>query len=507
MLDREVLFKLYTYIQRLESIFVQEGIADQLHDEPKFYMSLINKMVMGVSVPFSGQPLQGVQLMGMMETRMLDFENVILLSVNEGSMPKSSVAPSFIPVSFRRAFRMPIPEHQDAMFAYYFYRLLQRAKRATLVYVSGNTKGKSSEVSRFILQLKYESSIPIVWKSLKSTVENAKFEQVQVERTEKMLEKLETKYRKPDKYKLSPSALSTYIKCPLQFMRQYILGLIEHEAAQDELDARTTGSYLHEVAHMVYSELNNRANGGYITADMIDAVINDKAYISSVIEQAYSNVMQVESDNDSAISALNNKGLNVIAKMTVERYLLNILRYDKDIVAPFKIIKLEEEVSMPVTLFDGSTIYIGGTVDRIDQLANGTVRVIDYKTGDDKREFSSIGRLFELGSENHKKAPFQTMLYALAYIKQNKLENCEITPGVYILREMADTGYDYHFIFGEEKGNKEVCYYFTKDMQEVFMDNLGDVFLDMYRNIGYIVAAQKESTCKYCPYKVLCNKE
>lgn len=502
-LDREVLFKLYTYIQRLDNLFVQEGIAEQVMEDSKFYMSLLNKMLGYVSIPFSGQPLQGVQLMGMMESRMLDFENVILMSMNEGIMPKGGVAPSFIPVSFRRAFGMPVPEHQDAMFAYYFYRLLQRTKHATMLYVSGKGNGMGSEMSRFILQLRYESKIPIEWKSLQNRLQVADKSVPEVMRSPDMLEKLKSRYRTPERGMLSPSAISSYILCPLNFFRQYILGLKEPDSVGDELDARTIGNYLHNAAEIVYTHLNKVAKGGFIQKSMIDDVLNDTLYIENVMEQAYCNVMNPHGGVVNAADGLNS-GMNLIAKITVERYLRDILRYDRDKVCPFKVVKLEERVVMPFTLDDGSIIYIGGIVDRIDQLLNGTYRVIDYKTGSDKRIFESLDSLFEVGGEKHEKVPFQTMLYAMAYMKQAGLEHAALVPGVYLLREMTDSSveFDYRFSMGAE-----LIESFTQPLRDIFMAKLKTVVQDIYREEGKVGVSDNQCSCKYCLFKALCGVE
>ncbi len=502
-LDGEVLFKLYTYIQRLDNLFVQEQLYEQVMADAKFYMTLLNKMLNYVSIPFSGQPLQGVQLMGMMESRMLDFKNVILLSMNEGIMPKVGVAPSFIPVSFRRAFGMPVPEHQDAMFAYYFYRLLQRTKNATLVYVSGKGNGMGSEMSRFILQLKYESNIPIEWLSLQNRLQGIEKRVETVMRTSDMLQRLKSKYRNSDKGILSPSAVSTYIVCPLNFFRQYVLGLKEPDSVGDELDVRTIGNYLHSAAEIVYSRLSKESGEGFITADKINNVLNDSIYIDKVMEQAYCNIMDPDGKVANAVDGLNS-GQNMIARITVERYLRDVLRYDMEKMAPFRIVKLEERVVMSFTLGDGSIIYIGGIVDRIDQLEDGTYRVIDYKTGRDLRKFASLDSLFEIGGEKHEKVPFQTMFYAMAYMKQAGLSYASVVPGVYLLREMTDVESDFDYRF--EMAN-ELIESFTQPMQEEFMERVKQVIYDMYREEGQVGVSKEQTGCSYCVFKSVCGIE
>ena len=505
VVDREVLFKLYTYVKQLDSIFIQEGIATQVMSDAKFYISMINRLLSFISIPFAGQPLQGVQLMGLMETRMLDFEKVVLLSVNEGVMPKGGVAPSFVPVSFRRAFGMPVPEHQDALFAYYFYRLIQRAKRVVMVYVSGRGNGLGAEMSRFILQLKYESNLKIEWKSLQNTISPIKIESVDVVRTDTMLSKLREHFAVTDKKKraLSPSALSYYIKCPLQFFRTYVEGLGEADSVADEIDARMVGNYLHSVADMVYSYLNLKCNGGFITAEMLSEVLNDDAYIDNVMQKGYEIIMDPNGKIAGGVNSLGERGVNVIARMTVERYLRDIIRYDCT-VAPFRVVKLEEKVYMPIELPDGTQLIVGGVVDRIDQLENGTYRIIDYKTGADKRTFSTMEELFDIGGNKHEKAPFQTMLYALAYIRQCGLTDAKVVPGIYLLREMTGSGdsFDWHFEY--EQG---VLATFDDAMRNEFMHNLLGVISDMFRVSDKVGVSTDHSNCKYCDFKSLCNVE
>lgn len=505
VVDREVLFKLYTYVKQLDSIFIQEGIATQVMSDAKFYISMINRLLGFISIPFAGQPLQGVQLMGLMETRMLDFEKVVLLSVNEGVMPKGGVAPSFVPVSFRRAFGMPVPEHQDALFAYYFYRLIQRAKRVVMVYVSGRGNGLGAEMSRFILQLKYESNLKIEWKSLQNTISPIKIESVDVVRTDTMLSKLREHFAVTDKKKraLSPSALSYYIKCPLQFFRTYVEGLGEADSVADEIDARMVGNYLHSVADMVYSDLNLKCNGGFITAEMLSEVLDDDAYIDNVMQKGYEIIMDPNGKIAGGVNSLGERGVNVIARMTVERYLRDIIRYDCT-VAPFRVVKLEEKVYMPIELPDGTQLIVGGVVDRIDQLENETYRIIDYKTGADKRTFSTMEELFDIGGNKHEKAPFQTMLYALAYIRQCGLTDAKVVPGIYLLREMTGSGdsFDWHFEY--EQG---VLATFDDAMRNEFMHNLLGVISDMFRVSDKVGVSTDHSNCKYCDFKSLCNVE
>ncbi|RYF80642.1 MAG: PD-(D/E)XK nuclease family protein, partial [Chitinophagaceae bacterium] len=249
-----------------------------------FTLKLIQKAVMGISVPLTGEPLQGIQVMGLLESRNLDFEEVYILGANEGNLPQTAIAPSFIPDSIRRAYGLPVIENLDAISAYMFYRLMQRSEKINIVYNTLVDESNSGEPSRFLKQLEYESGCAFnyiehhqpVTAPLRNTVAIAKDEQVMT---------LLNKYLTGEK-KLSASALTSYINCPLQFFYRYIAGIQEPEEISENLEANNIGSMLHYVLESFYKKLIQ--TDAQITKERIAAARKE---IPQLAVQAFSAIM------------------------------------------------------------------------------------------------------------------------------------------------------------------------------------------------------------------------
>ncbi len=567
--DGEILFQIYTYIRSLATILTREGLEDVAADDDKFYLSVILKLLSSLSIPFSGQPLQGMQLMGLLETRMLDFERLVILSANEGVMPKGGVAPSFIPYGFRRAFEMPTPEYRDAIFAYYFYRLLQRCKHADILYVSGKDDFAYSEMSRFLMQLKYEyDDKRIVWQSMANRLGSGAGKEFDLKKSDALVKRFSDKYllsgsphseqiqqiladlevRKNNSKisALSPSAISEYIECPRKFFMCHVMGFSEPDEVTDDMDARMLGNLFHEAAHLVYDYLSESVNGGMIEEGDIAKLLSDEERLNGFVNEAF----MKEISEEKGLGALSESGQNDLVCGTVLLYIKNALRYDMKHSVPFSIKMLEQRVYMALDIGDGRVVAIGGVVDRVDETRDG-LRIIDYKTGGDTSEFDSLHALFDIEGGKHTKAPFQTMLYGLAYLAsldraKHSASGSEgasdsasgsgvasasalgsdsafasgsgrrsISIGVYILRAMADENYECRFTNrnkveekgeeGSSKKTKSIVESFDEPLQQEFLGELRELIRGMLSPDCPIKAMWDEHRCKYCPFNTLCN--
>lgn len=313
-IEKEFIFSVYTQIQNLQNTFEEEGIVP----ETKLYTQLIGKVVNNITIPFSGEPLEGLQLMGLMETRMLDFKHLILISANEGILPKTTLPSSFIPYNLRVGFQLPTPEHQDALFAYYFYRLLQRAKDVKILYTSGVKGLNGGEMSRFLYQIKYESGLKVKESNFQNRISTQNPQEITIPKTENVMAVLR-RYQESEEKTLSPSALNTYMDCPLRFYFKYIALIKEKEEIAEELDHRLLGNIFHECSLSLYETLPQEE----ITAEAIDTLLANDPLIEEHIRRAYLKVY------DPRISKLLDSGSNELILSIIKKYIREMLQYDR----------------------------------------------------------------------------------------------------------------------------------------------------------------------------------
>ncbi|MBE0654035.1 MAG: PD-(D/E)XK nuclease family protein, partial [Bacteroidales bacterium] len=253
-LEKEYIFLINTRINKLKNLL-------DVHSLPvsaEGFIRLFRKVMHDFTIPFEGEPLRGTQFMGILESRLLDFHNIIFLSMNEGVIPAGSSAYSFIPANLRFAFGMPVREDKDAIYAYYFYRLLQRAKNIHILYNSKTEGGSSGEPSRYIYQLDYLSGWEIEKFTKSFRVHEREPVSIRIEKNRDVMSLLH-EYTRPDSEKyLSPSALTTYMDCPLRFYFSYLAGIREEDEASEEIDASGFGSLYHKSMELIYSDLKEK---------------------------------------------------------------------------------------------------------------------------------------------------------------------------------------------------------------------------------------------------------
>ncbi|MEO5571784.1 MAG: PD-(D/E)XK nuclease family protein [Bacteroidia bacterium] len=449
---------------------------------PDISWQFIRKVIDKLKIPFSGEPVHGLQIMGFLETRVLDFENLFILSVNESILPASSRGNSFIPYSLRKGFGLPVHEDQDAVNAYHFYRLLQRAKNIHLIY---NTEVKSltgGEKSRFLLQISYEmkrkfgDKIKIHHSLVSTDIHSEEIKPISVEKNNEVIELLKTRFEKngtDEKKGFSASALSSYINCKLQFYFRYIAGIKEKDEIEENIEADVFGKILHGAMQQLYGDVQK------ITSEKIKELLLqvDDAVSESFIKEFPHAATELE-------------GKNYLLKQVILQLVKNILEADSDI-APFEINELEKTFSINFKYNDEhNDVLLKGVFDRVDS-ENGFVRIVDYKTGKD--ELNSKKGFEEILSDPKYKATFQ--LYFYSYIYKHLHHDKKLKAGIYRMKSISD-GISY-LNDGEE----------IKDIKiQEFESFLKNLIVEIMNPVIRFSQTEDEKRCEYCPYKEICNR-
>lgn len=484
-IEKEFIFSVYTQLQNLRNTFEEEGIEP----ENKLYARIIRKIIGHISIPFSGEPLEGLQLMGLMETRMLDFQQLIILSANEGILPKTTIPSSFIPYNLRVGFGLPTPEQQDALFAYYFYRLLQRAQNIKILYTSGSKGTNSGEMSRFLYQIKYESGLVVRESSFQNRITTTDPRSIRISKNESIQNQL-YRYCISEETMISPSALNTYMECALKFYFKYIARIEEKEEIAEELDHRLLGNIFHECSQSLYATVPE----GYITTEAIDRLLANEALMEKHIRRSYLKVY------DSKISKLIGEGSNELILNVVKKYLRKMFIYDKQI-CPFHLLAMESRFHVPVEItIQGrpQKVYIGGFIDRVDQTKEG-IRIIDYKTGADNTTFKNLASILDTDNPTRNKAAFQTMLYCLMYDACHP-SAVPLLPGIYSTKLLF--GKDYNF---QLKCDKEYVTDF-RNYEAEFKNLLTTLLEHLFSPETPFEQTGHAKKCRTCNYATICRK-
>jgi len=414
---------------------LHDGLANHTDLSVAFACSLIRKALQGVSAPIEGEPLNGIQIMGLLESRCLDFDEVFIIGANEGSLPKITAAPTFIPDSIRRAHGLPVLENQDALSAYLFYRLLQYPQRITVVYNRLIDEHNSGEVSRFVRQLNFESRF-----SLHSRVQRQQVrtvsppEPVSVAKTGAVWQKMQryVDVIAPDRLRLSASGLTTYLQSPLLFFLKYIAEIKEPPKVSEEFELNRLGSVVHGAMQTVYERL--RAQHETIEASHIRQQLPQ---LQQLCLDALARELKVPTGKVVATNSMH----RILLKIATE-YAAVFLRHDANEVAPLHIVELENErdytMEFPITVGgETKTVCLYGIIDRVDAV-DGKTRIVDYKTGRDELKFSGYDSLFAPASAKSNKAMIQTLFYTLLY--EHVTGTSGVEPNLYVARKLRTEG-------------------------------------------------------------------
>ena len=455
-LYRESLFKAYTTINRFRTLIEE----DELTVQSETFRRLLVKVLSATNIPFHGEPAIGMQVMGVLETRNLDFRHLVLLSVNEGQLPKSGGDSSFIPYNLRKAFGMTTIEHKIAVYAYYFYRLLQRAERITLMYNTSSDGLNRGEWSRFMLQFLIEWPHPITRQFLEAGQSPQGTSPITVEKTPDVMRRMQSLFdvRANPKAKFSPSALNYYLDCPLKFYYRYVAGLSAPDEVSAEIDSATFGSIFHYAAEHIYKDLTT--HGKVINKEALETLLRNEVklqdYVDTAFKKLFFNVPQNEKPEYNGIQLINSA---VIARY-LKQLLQNDLRY-----APFTFIASEMEVDEPIDIQTPKGVIksrIGGIIDRMDS-KDGTLRIVDYKTGGDADTPPYVESLF-IPDKKRSNYVFQTFLYAA--IMCRKQPTMKIAPALLYIHRAATETYSPVIQMGEPRKPKEAVEDFSKYEKE-----------------------------------------
>jgi CRISPR/Cas system-associated exonuclease Cas4 (RecB family) len=485
----EFIYRTLLALNRIDSIVSDSEITITTGT----YIRLLDKILRGLSIPFSGEPLSGIQIMGILETRALDFKNLIMLSVNEGILPRSGAGSSFIPYNLREAFGLPTIRHQDSIYAYYFYRLLQRAENINFVYNSNSEGLKTGEMSRFLLQLKYLYDNPPGFASLGYEITIRKNIETVLPRNSGHIEKLENLYLGPESKVLSPSAVNTWLNCRMKFYYRYICGLKEPEKIITEIDPALFGGLLHEIMEKIYSPFKGTA----LNKSIFDSIKrNDykiKETIGKIIAQKYNKDQQVELT-----------GSDQIIRDILLTYVHMILKHDLSL-EPLTIIDLEKWISSNLEInYDNKRINIktGGIIDRVDY-TGGLQRIIDYKTGSVAMEIDSVVSLFNENDEKRNEAWFQILMYCELFVKENP--SVKIRPSLYPVRKLAETGFSDQLVVKKGKLEKMTVSDYS-EIKDEYSSLLQSSIETLFSKSESFVMTDHRRKCEICPYRQLCQR-
>jgi ATP-dependent helicase/nuclease subunit B len=481
-IDAELFVKTIQELNRLHDTFGKHVG----NEETSFVIYLVQKALKAIAVPLTGDPLSGIQVMGLLETRNLNFDNVVILGFNEGIIPKSSIGNSFIPDSLRRVYGLPVLENLDAISSYMVYRLIQRAKNVSLVYNSLTDESTSGEASRILKQLSYESKFTFDYHELNLDVKTEVSREVKIEKTgNKFIQDTLSLYLE-GKRKFSPSALTQYISNPIDFFFNYIAGIKEPKEVSAVVEANEIGSILHQVMDYFYADLK----GSEVTAEAIKV---RRKKVPGLIQRAFAAVMFKSPDK-----IIEYKGMQKVILSIVDAY-VNIILSQDEAQTPFQIISLEQKVEADLSFnIHGkpATVKLIGYIDRVD-LKDGITKIIDYKTGSDKLTFKDVPELFNTNGKNINKALVQTLLYTYAY-EQFSGKTC-VEPNLYIVKTMTQDGV--WFKTGRQNLNGD----FLEEIKPEFLNQLRSKLTELFES-AYFEVSEVEDNYKYSIYKTLFGK-
>lgn len=493
-LYRESIFQSHLKINRLYSL-IESGELSVRTDTLK---RLITKVLTASNIPFHGEPAIGLQIMGVLETRNLDFRNLIMLSLNEGQLPKAGGESSFIPYNLRKAFGMTTIEHKNAVYAYYFYRLIQRAENITLLYNTSSDGLNRGEESRFMLQLLVEGPHEITREYLEAGQSPQNTLEIQIEKTPEILRRLYRAYdtAQPESVILSPSALNTYLDCRLRFYYRYVAGLKTPDEVSAEIDSALFGTIFHLSAQLAYTDLT--ANGKMIQREDLERLLRDEIKLQGYVDQAFKQeLFKVALEEKPEYN-----GVQLINSKVIVSYLKQLLRNDLQY-TPFEMVAMEKKVSEKITIqtaLGPLTLRLGGTIDRMDA-KEGTLRIVDYKTGGSPKIPANIEQLFT-PSETRPNYIFQTFLYAAIMSRKQPLM---VAPALLYIHRAASESYSPVIEMGEPRKPKIPVNNFAF-FEDEFRERLQALLEEIFDEKELFTQTEDIKKCAYCDFKAICKR-
>ena len=446
---------------------------------PATWLRLLDELLSGEAVPFRGEPLKGLQVMGPLETRALDFRNVILLSANEGTFPRRSASASFVPPELRKGFGLPTFEYQDSVWAYYFYRMIQRSEHVWLVSDSRTEGLKTGEESRYIKQLEYHYRVP-----LERFVATSRMELAPEADT---IPKQQADIDLIREGEHSASSLQSYLYCPAKFYYSFIKRLSTEEEVLEAMDAGALGTVYHATMQALYKPFEHKR----LTVADIEGMMKDRKAVKALVRQTIIDEMKT----------VDVSGRDLVVEEVIVEYVLRTLRHDKDLLVRsgsegFDILFLEERMT---GTFEG--FKIKGFADRIDSFLGGEARIVDYKTGkveqddidiSDDNAAEVVDKLFGPSNDGRPKIALQLFLYGLL-----AQENAELRG-----RPVVNSIYSVSRLFTDPLQDRPANAEFARLTRE----RLKDLFAEMTDPSVPFRRTEERKTCEYCDFKMICGR-
>lgn len=498
-LYRESLFKTYTLVNRFHTLIESK----ELNVQAGTFQRLLTRVMSSSSIPFHGEPAIGMQVMGVLETRNLDFRHLIMLSINEGQLPKAGGDSSFIPYNLRKAFGMTTIDHKIAVYAYYFYRLMQRTEKVTLVYNTATDGINRGELSRFMLQFLIEWGYPVLRKQLEAAQSPQDSTPIIIEKTPDVMERMKSVFdiQNNPKALISPSALNCYLDCPLKFYYKYVALLSAPDEVTADIDSAKFGSIFHYAAEHIYKDLT--AHGKLISKENLETLLKDEVrlqtYVDNGFKELFFNLPPNEQPEYNGIQLINSA---VIVKY-IQQLLRNDLRY-----APFTFVGSEQRIFENIEIYTPSgniQSRIGGIIDRIDSKGE-SLRIVDYKTGGDADTPANVQSLF-IPDKKRSNYVFQTFLYASIVCKKLREKNDSrlVAPALLYIHRAASENYSPVIQMGEPRKPKEPVDNFAQ-YEGDFRENLKTLLEDIFNPDISFTQTEIEDKCAYCDFRALCKK-
>lgn len=492
-LFREALLKAFTQTQRFISI-IESG---ELQLKQSTIGNLFMRALSSQSMPFHGEPVVGLQIMGLLETRNLDFKNIILLSANEGNLPKTNNENSFIPYNLRRAFGLTLSEYRDSIYAYNFFRLIQRAENITLMYNSSVDSATRGECSRYILQLQASNLHKIEKINLEAEQNSKNAEPVCVRKTAPMLEKLITYFdhaKNPKAHILSPTGINRYLACPLRFFYYYLMNLRRHDDITTELRPNDFGTIFHAAAEDFYNELTQGKRTTIEKKDL-QPFIEKEALLYKYVDRAFGKHFFKQEDEKPTYD-----GEQYINREVLHRFLVRLLKCDAAH-APFTYIGSEQTVKFSLQIPHPTEkrnieLCLGGSADRIDK-KDDTLEIIDYKTGGSEEKPDNLEQIFAYEGKNPGYI-FQALLYSVAAKESNMAR--KVSPSLlYIHKKAAAQREDFIVKLGGEPITD------ISPLHSEFIQKLKETLSEIFDIETPFTPTDDRNRCEWCDYKKICG--